>query len=37
MIIYSAGPFWLRALIAFGALVIFLFMARWYYDRFWRR
>jgi hypothetical protein len=37
VIIYSAGPFWLRVVIAAGALALFLFLAWWYYQRFWRR
>jgi hypothetical protein len=36
VIIYSAGPFWLRALIAFAALVLFAALV-WYYRQFWRR
>jgi hypothetical protein len=37
LIIYSAGPFWLRVLIAVGASVLFLVLVWWYYRHFWRR
>jgi len=37
VIIYSGGPFWVRALIAFGAAVLFVVLAWSYYNHFWRR
>ena len=37
VIIYSDGPLWARALIAFGALILFGVLAWRYYTHFWRR
>jgi hypothetical protein len=37
LIIYSDGPLWLRALIACGAVALFLVLAWRYYAHFWRR
>jgi hypothetical protein len=37
VIIYSDGQLWVRALIAFGALILFGVLAWGYYKRFWRR
>jgi hypothetical protein len=37
VIIYSAGPLWLRVLIAIGAAVLFVVLAWSYYTHFWRR
>jgi hypothetical protein len=37
VIIYSAGPLWLRVLIAIGATVLFVVLAWQYYVHFWRR
>ena len=37
VIIYSAGPLWLRVLIAIGAAVLFVVLAWNYYTHFWRR
>jgi len=37
VIIYADGPLWLRALVAFGAAVLFVVLAWRYYDHFWRR
>jgi hypothetical protein len=37
VIFYSAGPLWLRALIAIGAVVLFAVLAWGYYVHFWRR
>jgi len=37
LIIYSAGPLWLRVLIGIGAAVLFLVLAWRYYEHFWRR
>jgi hypothetical protein len=37
LIIYSDGPLWVRALIAFGAAALFCVLAWRYYVHFWRR